>query len=261
MKTVRTCFGLLISSVLVFAAGTGVQAAQTSIRYEQGRLSVDVHSEPFFAVLQKIAVHTGVQFYIAEDVKAREISLFVNREPLQQALRTVLKDYSFAMRLKQTEQGWQVGSVKVYTRGAQGGVLKPLQVPHALPVYAQQDENKHVFVSSTRESITYGNLKKRGILQPSRTLPLQHATPQQCMQNDWFRMKKQFEKHEIEAYQDLLFAQNRLNTETDPAKHSALQALYTQKMEQFYIQKQTHMNRVEAIKRIGIFQKASRPDK
>ena len=245
---------------LLFCAGFPAQAAQGTIRFNNGRLSLDVQQEPFFAVLQKISEQTGVRFFVSEDITPGRIDTFVNRKPLQEGLRKLLTNHNYAMIFSKSDQGWQVASVEIYPRGHQDGVLHPIPVQDKVLHLADGKTGKRVLVTSTSDMVTYGRIEDHGLLQPSRTIAAKPEKARQHMNEDWFVTQKQLEVQEQEAYQELIYAKNRLDAVADPDRKAALQAAYNARLNQFYRQKESNTNRIEAIKRIGIFRKMSQPE-
>lgn len=257
--------GLMTAMLLAWClvhvgAASPLQASLSSVRYVNDRLSLDVRQESFFSVLERVSKLTGIRFFISEEIKPAEVNVFVNRKPLQEGLRKVLRDYNFAMIFTKSDQDWRVASVEIYPRGKQSGLLKPLGVE---PEIAAQPQGggKRVLVTSTKEVVTYGKLEDRGLLQPSRITPLTPQAAQAVKDEAWFLTGKQLEARELEAYQELLYAKKRIESVSDPDRKSALQAVYSHKLKQFYEQKKSNTNTIEAMKRIGIFQKMSQPEK
>ncbi len=248
----------LITLAIVFFlcfAGGSLYAAQEkgSVRFAENRLSVAADKMPLTELLKEISESASINIYVSKDLQPVNVTVNLSDSPLEDALKVILRGYNYAGIYQKNGESWQITAVKVYPTGQPGGTLLRLGDQGSKVISKDpRAVTKTVIVSSGMDVITYGGIEgNEGILVPSMTVPNPSVGPTDSLNQPWFALQKQLEKKEFEEYQKLKLMHKKVAEADDPEKQETLAIMYADEARKFYDMKQSHLNKIEAMKRIS----------
>ena len=238
-----------------FAAFLFILTAQAGDRpevsYSDGLLSVKAVNAPFLPVLESIAKAAGVEIFVSRDLKPGDISIQFADEPLEEALKRVLRGLSYAAVYSKERDSWRMTALKVFPEGQYSGKMASLLSQTGNSEMPMKDTDiKTVLFPSGDEFRTYGKLGKGGQLIPSRSVPVISNKTVADLNAPWFQLQKQLERKEAQKYEELMLFEKKLEAAQDPDRKDALAMAYADEVEKFYAMKKANLNKIEALKRI-----------
>jgi len=233
--------------------GLAVDRAQArpQLHYDQGRVSVEAFQASVTDVLEALAESAGVDIFVSEDFEAQTISIILEEEALDDALKRILKSYNHAAIYTKKGEAWKLTAVKIYPKGRYGGEVVPLFSGRpALAVTYDRGETKTVEVISGKEMITYGRLQDQGVLRPSKSFP--NVAPDQTgtRSERLLAFQRQMENLEAGKYETLMQIKRVLEAADDPDERKALSSRFAYEVETFHAMKKDHLNKMEDLKRL-----------
>lgn len=248
----KTAVCLFLGILLFLSAGAPNAVAQKAftLSYHKGLLSLQADQAPLVKILRELADKTGIDVMVSPDIQPMDVSIRLAEEPVELALRRLLRGFSYAVVYARTEDAWQVASLKVYPEGRQDGDVVALVAQPAIPA-AGETVLRTVLYPSGQESVTYGKLGREGLLIPSRTVPAASAAQApRDLDKPWFKLQKQLEHQENRQYAELLLRQKKIEAAQDAETREALALSYADEVAKFFATKKANLNKIEALKRI-----------
>ena len=221
------------------------------VKFQDGLLTVKAVKTPLLQVLESIGNATGVDIFVSKDLTPSDISIQFADEPLEEALKRVLRGLNYAAVYTKGKASWQITSLKVFPKGQYSGkVASLLSQTSNSKTTANDATSKTVFFNSDGRSIIYGKLGGGGNLIPSRSVPGTSDQATAALNAPWFQLQKQFERKEVRKYEELMLLEKKLEAARDSDRKDALAMAYADEVEKFYTMKKIHLNKIEALKRI-----------
>jgi hypothetical protein len=250
--------GALLLGLAAFPAAAAAGAAAGGMDYRDGRLTLSVREMPLTRILENLYRTAGIDVFMAKGLTPGPVSADVKNQPLDEALKTILRDYNYAAIYVKEGDGFRITALKLFKEGEQGGEVVPLFAGNPAAVYADSARNgemRTVFVSSSRDVTIQGEFKKRGLLVPSRmTVAQESAGPLlEGLHNPWMAMQADIQTQESEQFQQLLYLQKQLEGAKSAEEQRIASQLYTDQAAKFQLQKRANVNKVEALKRLNVF--------
>jgi hypothetical protein len=251
--------GFLMGLLILGLAGGGQAAAAAGMNYAEGRLTLSAKQTPLTQVLEELHRLAGIDIYAARGLSSAQVSVDVRDEPLEDALKTILRQYNYAAIYVKEGDGFRITALKLFKEGEQGGEVVPLFTGSPAAVYADSDrhgETRTVFVSSSRDVTIQGEFQKRGLLVPSQmTVAQESAGPlPEGLHIPWVAMQADIQTRESEQFQQLLYLQKQLEGAKSDEERRIASQLYTDQVAKFQLQKRANVNKVEALKMLNSFQ-------
>jgi len=227
-------------------AGTGAD-----VNYSNGLLSVKAVKTPLLPVLKSIGKAAGVEILVSQDLKPGDISIEFVDEPIESALKRVLRGLSYAAVYFKEKDSWRMTALKVFPEGQYSGKMVSILAQTGTSEMPVKDtEIKTVLFPSGDEFRTYGKLGKGGHLIPARSVPNTSDIAAADMNTPWFMLQKQLERKEARKYEELMLFERKVEAAQDPDRKEALAMAYADEVEKFYAMKKANLNKIEALKRI-----------
>lgn len=224
------------------------------LSFQDGRITVKASGTPLLQLLKEVSKTTGVEIAVAEKLRPGLINADIDNKPLEDALKSLLKGYNYAAIYSKKGSAWQLTSLKIYPGGTFTGKVVPVLPETARIKKADRGKLfKTVMVGSGEEFVTYGNLQSRGILIPSQTVPGDAYQGPESGISPIFFLQKDLERKEAQHYQELMLLREKIASAKDPEKRLALLQVYADEANKFKEMKASHINRIEALKRIARF--------
>ncbi len=257
--TAKGFFLIALAAALLFAAAVGVEAAiRPGVIYQGGDLTLEAKKATVGEILEAIARTAGVDVFIAKGFqpKADALTVKIEGEPLEDALKRILSGYSYAAIYEKEGNDFRIAALKIYPEGGVSGAVVPLFSGGRTPLYEEKTrrgETVTVVVNAGNEMITHGGLEKRGALVPSQSVPGPAADPADALHKPWVALQLQLERQEAAKFNELLFLQKRIDGAQDPDLKKSLALIYADETTKFYTAKKANLNKIESMKRITQF--------
>ena len=236
---------------LLFMLNTAKASSRPEVSYSDGLLSVKAVKAPFLPVLESIGKATGIEIFVSRELKPGNISIQVTDEPLEDALKRMLRGFSYAAVYSKDEDTWRIASLKVFPEGRYSGKMVPiLSLTGNSEMPVKDADIKTVLFPSGDKFQTYGKLGKGGRLIPARSVPNTSDITAADLNVPWFQLQKQLERKETRKYEELMLFERKLEAAQDPDRKEALAMAYADEVEKFYSMKKANLNKIEALKRI-----------
>jgi hypothetical protein len=255
--------GLLMGLLILGLAGGGQAIAVTAsaavgMNYADGRLTMSAKQVPLTQILEDLHRLAGIDIYAARGLSTAQVSVDVRNEPLEDALKSILRGYNYAAIYVKEGEDFRITALKLFKEGEQGGEMVPLFAGSPASVYAdsaRNGETRTVFVSSSRDVTIQGGFQKRGLLVPSQmTVAEESAGPlPEGLHTPWMAMQADLQTRESEQFQQLLYLQKQLEGAKSTEEKRIASQLYTDQVAKFQLQKRANVNKVEALKRLNVF--------
>jgi hypothetical protein len=250
----KSKYTIIIAALCVaslFILNTAQAGSGPEVNYSNGLLSVKAVKTPLLPVLESIGKAAGVEIFISKDIKPADISIQFADEPLEDALKRVLRGLSYAAVYSRDRESWRMTALKVFPEGRYSGEMVSILSKTANSEMPAKDaEIKTVLFPSGDEFRTYGKLGKGGNLIPVRSVPVISDKTATALNAPWFQLQKQFERKETRNYEELMLFERKLEAAQDPDRKEALAMAYADEVEKFHAMKKIHLNKIEALKRI-----------
>lgn len=232
----------------------GVTPNKSALTYQDGRITLKATQMPLLQVLEELSISTGVDISVSENLEPGVIDANFIDKPLEDAFKSILKGYNYAAIYSKKGSSWQITSLKIYPGGTYTGKVVPI-LPETAKIKNADGGNakKAVMVRSGEQFVTYGNLESRGILIPSQTVPGDAFTTPESGISPVFVLQKDLERKEAARYHELMLLREKLASARDPERRLALSQVYADEANKFKEMKVSHINRIEALKRIARF--------
>jgi hypothetical protein len=249
--------GFLMGLLILGFMGGGQAAAVTAspavrMNYADGRLTLSAKQVPLAQVLEDLHRLAGIDIYAARGLSSAQVSIDVRNEPLEDALKSILRGYNYAAIYVKEGEDFRITALKLFKEGEQGGEMVPLFADSPASVYAdsgRDGKTRMVFVSSPRDVTVQGGFQKRGLLVPSQmTVAQESAGPlPEGLHTPWLAMQADLQTQ-------LLYLQKQLEGAKSAEEKRIASQLYTDQVAKFQLQKRANVNKVEALKRLNGFQ-------
>jgi hypothetical protein len=249
---------LTVAAFLMAAAGAEA-AISPGVRYEGGNLTLAAKNATVGELLEAISRTAGVDIFIAKGfhTKADALTLKIEGEPLEDAVKRILSGYSYAAIYEKEGNDFRIAALKIYPEGSVSGAVVPLFTGGRTPLYEEKNrrgETVTVLVNTRgEEMITHGGLEKRGVLVPSQSVPNPATDPEATLRKPWVALQLQLERDESAKFNDLLFLQKRIEGARDPELKKSLALIYADETAKFYDTKRANLSKIESMKRITQF--------
>ena len=228
------------------------------MRYSDGRLTLKAVDASLLALIETISKLARFDVFIAKDFISGNISANIEDQPLEDALKHILINCSYAAIYSKDKDSCQMTALKIYPKSRYTGDIVPAFSDGRGTESAMKAQNtKTVLVSSGEDVITYGGLKDGGLLIPSLSLPNQDAGAFVSTDAPWFGLQKRMEHNEIRMYEDLMLMRRKLESADDLGRKEVLALAYAEEVDRFYAMKVAHLNKIEGLKRIFLLREMS----
>jgi hypothetical protein len=253
---------LVLAAGLLLAWPVGA-VVNPGAKYVAGNLSLEAKNATVGELLETIARTAGVDILVAPGFQAagQKMSLRIDGEPLEDAIRMILRGYNYAAIYEKEGNDFRVAALKIYPEGLASGATVPLFSGGRTAVYEEKNrrgETVTVLVDARGDIVTRGNLTARkGALGPSQT----EVSPQAQagdLQTPWFAFQLQAEQDEVARFSELLLLRKQAEATADPKRKQALAMVYADEVAKFQAFKRANLNKVESLKRINQFQEVTR---
>jgi hypothetical protein len=259
-QTTRTLFSTALFVAALFTLGGAADAAvRPGVRYESGNLTLEARKATVGEVLETIARTAGVDVFIAKgfETRADRLTLQIEGEPLEDALKRILVGYSYAAIYEKEGDDFRIAALKIYPEGGVSGAVVPLFSGGRTPLYEEKNrrgETVTVLVDATGGIATRNSAAARhGVVGPSSTELPSGASPAD-LSSPWFVLQLQQEQEEARRFADLLMLKKQAEIAGEPAQKQALTMAYADGVAKFQAFRKSNMNKVESLKRIGLYQ-------
>lgn len=249
--------GVIVTlAALFFQVGVAVLHAgvKPGMAYKEGRLTLEANQAPLLQVLELLSRSAGVDIFIAKGFQTGNVSFQVTDEPLEDALKSIMRGYNYAAVYTKEGDTFRVAALKIYPADSQRGDMTQVFTGSRSTAFTEtgkRGETKTVLVSSGDDVITHGSLQKTCILTPSRmelNVPEGQPAP---VSAPWFQMQAQLERQEASQYEELMILQKRLESADNPELKKSLSMIYADQLAKFHTMKRVNLNKVESLKRIS----------
>ncbi len=251
--TFERFFLIALTAALLFAAAVGVEAAiRPGVTYQGGNLTLEAKKATVGEILEAIARTAGVDVFIAKGFqpKADALTVKIEGEPLEDALKRILSGYSYAAIYEKEGDDFRIAALKIYPEGGVSGAVVPLFSGGRTPLYEEKTrrgETVTVLVDANGGYATHGSAaNRRGVVGPSETV----VTGSGSLNAPWLAMQLQHEQEESRSFADLLMLKRQAEIATEPNQKQALTMAYADGVAKFQAFKKANMNKVESLKRI-----------
>lgn len=227
--------------------------------FAEGNLTLEAKNATVGEILETLARTAGVDVFVARgfQTSGARVSLQIAGEPVEEAIRRILRGYSYAAIYIKEGDDFRIAALKIYPEGQAGGEVVPLYGGGRTAIHEEKNrrgETVTVMVSAGGEVITHGGLAQKGLLVPSQSVPNPAAgNPTDTVNKPWFALQLQLESQEAAQYQDLMLLQKRLESATDPEMKKTLTMVYADEVAKFHTAKRANLSKIESLKRITQF--------
>lgn len=252
--------GRVVLFVLICLALGPLPFSHASVAWEEGRLTAVVEDMPLVEFLAKLSDLTGIDIAVSKELKLENISLKLTERPLDEAIKTILKGYSYAAVYTKQGTAFQIEAITVYPKDAKGGaVVKLAKVLDASGYSNRKGMTKTVFVGFGEPFETRGHLSQRGLLIPSQTVGYSSGNtfPDKHFESPVTILNARAQIKERAYYQELILMEKKIAGLQDPEKKLAVSQAYATALFKFKAMKNAHLNRIEALRRIKRLNDAS----
>ena len=250
-KSKYTIIIAALCAACFFMLNTAQASTGADVNYSNGLLSVKAVKTPLLPVLESIGKAAGVEILVSQDLKPADISIQFADEPLEDALKRVLRGLSYAAVYSKDRDSWRMTALKVFPEGRYSGeMVSILSQTGNSKKPAKGTEIKTVLFPSGDEFRTYGKLGKGGHLIPARSVPNTSDIAAADLNAPWFMLQKQLERKEARKYEELMLFERKVEAAQDPDRKEAFAMAYADEVEKFYAMKKANLNKIEALKRI-----------
>jgi hypothetical protein len=254
---------LFIAAAGFYLARPADAMVRPGATYAGGNLTLEAKNATVGELLETIAQTAGVDIFVAPGFQTAEqkMTLQISGEPLEEAIRRILRGYSYAAVYEKEGNDFRIAALKIYPEGQASGAVIPLFSGGRTPIYEEKSrrgETVTVLVNAGGDIVTQGNMTaRRGSIGPSQTEVAATAPPGEGLQSPWFALQLQQEQTEAERFADLLMLRRQAESATDPKQREALTMVYADEVAKFQTFKKANLNKVESLKRINQFQEVT----
>jgi hypothetical protein len=254
-------FLIALTAALLLTAAVGVEAGiLPGVKYERGNLTLEAKKATLGELLEAISRTAGVDVFVAKGFqpKADALTLTIEGEPLEDAIKRILAGYSYAAIYEKEGNDFRIAALKIYPEGGVSGAVVPLFTGGRTPLYEEKTrrgETVTVLVDAGSGMITHGSAAARqGAVGPSATEIDAESAPQADLSAPWFALKLQQEQEEASRFADLLMLRRQAESAVDPTQKQTLAMVYADEVAKFQVFKKANMSKVESLKRTSFFQ-------
>jgi len=218
----------------------------TDIRYSNGLLSVKAINRPLLSVLESIGKTADVEIFVSMDLKLGDISIQFADEPLEYALKRVLRGLSYAAVYSKDRDLWQITALKIYPKGKYEGELIPVFAGKGSSGNARKkdEETKTVIVSSGSGQF----VGQSGLLMPKP-----YADEYKTVLMESFG--KRLEIKEQKVFTEINSLKKRITLAENAEEREALNFVLMDKLAALEKMQRLNRNKLEAFHRIELFNK------
>jgi hypothetical protein len=254
----KIALAVLFTAAGMFVAWPACAVVKPGAKFAGGNLTLEAKNATVGELLETLARTVGVDVFVARGFQTagNQITLQIAGVPIEEAIRSILRGYSYAAIYVKEGDEFRIAALKIYPEGQPGGEVVPLFSGGRTAVYEEKNrrgETVAVMVSSGGEVITHGGLERKGLLVPSQSIPNPAGDPAATLNKPWFALQLQLESQEAAQYQNLMLLQKRLDSATDPDLKKSLTMIYADEVAKFHTAKRANLSKVESLKRITQF--------
>lgn len=254
LQKIKHVVVIMVCFICVCAINAGLAMASDNFQssYANGRLTLNAVDVPILKLLKTVSKSASFDVFVSEHLKTdKVINLQISDILLENALKRILRNFSYAAIYKKSGNSLKLTAVKIFPKGKYSDdVIPAFTQDKAVEVVENSEETKTVLVSSGEDVITYGGLKDGGFLVPSLTLPSSADNEFVAANSPWLGMQKQMEHEQLRKYEELMLMQRTLENADDPVRKEALALIYAEEANNFHAMKTAHLNKIEGLKRI-----------
>ena len=255
----KIALAVLLAAAGMLAALPVGAAVKPGAKYVGGNLTLEAKGATMAEVLETIARTAGIDVYVARgfQVAGEKLTTQIADEPLEEAIRRILRGYSYAAIYIKEGDDFRIAALKIYPEGQQAGEVVPLFSGGRTPAYEEKNrrgETVTVLVDARGEMVTARDpIAPRGVVGPSGVEVSPQARPAD-LQSPWVSLRLQQEREEAERFNALLLLRKQAESTADSQKREALTMVYADEAVRFQNFRKANMNKVESLKRINQFQ-------
>ena len=252
----------LVALAFVALVGAADGAIRPGVKYERGNLTLEAKKAAVGELLETIARTAGVDVFIVKgfETRADRLTLQFEGEPLEDALKRILVGYSYAAIYTKEGDDFRIAALKIYPEGGVSGAVVPLFSGGRTPLYEEktrQGETVTVLIDATGGIVTQNSAAaRRGVVGPSSTELSPSSSPAD-ISAPWVALKLQLEQEEARLFADLLMLKKQAELAGDPAQKQSLTMAYADGVAKFQAFRKANVNKVESLKRIGLYQEVT----
>lgn len=249
--------GMILVGLLSFTAVSFAGTTPDGIEYRDGRLTLSAKNVPLTRILENLYRAAGFDVYMAKGLVTGTVSVDVQDQPLEEALKSILRGYNYAAIYVKEGEDFRITALKLYKEGGRGGELAPLFASRPAAAYSEPGrpgEIKMVMVSADGEVTVQGGFTKRGPLAPSQMIATREDAALPGINTPWVAMQADIQTRESDLFQQLLYLQKQWESAKDSEEKKMAFMKYTDQLAKFQLQQKANVNKVEALKRLGDFQ-------
>jgi hypothetical protein len=259
--TAKRFFQIALTAALLLAAVAAAEAAiRPGVTYQKGNLTLEAKKATVGEILEAIARTAGVDVFIAKGFqpKADALTVKIEGEPLEDALKRILSGYSYAAIYEKEGDDFRIAALKIYPEGGVSGAVVPLFSGGRAPLYEEKTrrgETVTVLVDARGGLTTNGSaLLLRGAVGPSETELTADQVALPDLNSPWFALQLRNEQEETRRFADLLMLRRNAELAVDPKLKQAMAMAYADDVAKFQLFKKANLNKVESLKRISLLQ-------
>ncbi len=255
----KIAWTLLFAAAAVFVAAHAGAVVKPGATFAEGNLTLEAQNATVGEILETLARTAGVDVFVARgfQTSGARVSLQIAGEPVEEAIRRILRGYSYAAIYVKEGEEFRIAALKIYPEGQAGGEVVPLYSGGRTAIHEEKNrrgETVTVMVSAGGEVVTQGGLARRGLLVPSQSVPNPAGgDPAVVASQPWFALQAQLESQEAAKYQELMLLQKRAESTTDPDLKKSLTMVYADEVAKFHTAKRANQSKIESLKRITQF--------
>ncbi len=249
----RALFAGLVALSILAEPPQAFSQNQARVSYSDGRLSVDATEVPLHSVLRTVAEMTGLEIFVSEDLQGERVTARVEHQPLEAALKRLLRRFSHAMTYETQDGSIALSSVKVYPQGVFKGPVVAVAPPPSPTPTAQSKAQ-----GASERGAPAGDPEASGSLLPrSYTRQPGLETGQHAGASDAAGMAARLEFEERKAYSEIEDLKAKIAETVDPDQEEALELVLMEKIAEFQELQHRNRNKMESLRRIELFHQQS----
>ncbi len=229
-------YRLILAALISFLTGS-IGVCQTRVVWQNQRLSVTAENESMVKLLGEIAKKTQVVLFVSETFRPEPCTVFITGQPLDKALKTILKGYDVATVYHKQGQAFKVAAVQIYANGERQNNLTVMVTGSD-----SSDENRVDTGGTTpliEGTILPGKYVRYILEKEASLVPVAFG----------FEKREKTESAEINA------VRNQLASVENTEERKALSLQLLTRMVAFEQMQRNHVNRLESLYRATLYAK------
>lgn len=233
-----------IALLAVLMASALPAGAAPVVEFKDNRLTVQADNDSLLDVLSRVARKTNIVIFMSEEFKPGKITASLNRVPLEEAFKKLLRQYNCVTIYNRQGENFVVTALKIYPEGqSSSGSMKTL-------ITDSVTENTDISSRSDQADYTPG--------VPGTTLPGEYVRYALKKEKTLVQAAHGFEKKEQEASREINELREKISQTNHFENKDALTLELVNSMTRFETMQRNHTNAMESLYRAALFKKERR---